>query len=36
MNGKSALRALKRKISDALHARIRIDAQRQSAQGPGG
>jgi transposase len=36
MNGKSALRALKRKISDALYTRMVNDARRQSAQGPGG
>jgi transposase len=36
MTGKSALRALKRKISDTLYTRILTDAHRRSAKDPGG
>jgi transposase len=36
MTGKSALRALKRKISDALYARMLDDAHRRAVKGPGG
>ena len=36
MTGKSALRALKRKISDALYARMIDDARRLAGQDPGG
>ncbi len=36
MTGKSALRALKRKISDALYARMVDDARRLTGKGPGG
>ena len=36
MTGKTALRALKRKISDALYARMIDDARRLAAKDPGG
>ena len=36
MTGKTALRALKRKISDALYARMIDDARRPAAKDPGG
>jgi transposase len=36
MTGKSALRALKRKISDALYARMLDDARRRAGKDPGG
>jgi hypothetical protein len=36
MSGKSALRALKRKISDTLYTRMLNDAHRRLAKGPGG
>jgi hypothetical protein len=36
MTPKSALRALKRKISDALYARMVADARRTNEGGPGG
>jgi transposase len=36
MTGKSALRALKRKISDALYARMIDDARRLAGEDPGG
>ncbi len=36
MTGKTALRALKRKISDALYARMIDDARRQANEDPGG
>ena len=36
MTGKSALRALKRKISDALYARMIDDARRETEKDPGG
>jgi transposase len=35
-SGKEAIRALKRRISDALYTRLRHDAQQPAAAGPGG